>query len=173
MAEFVWFFGASGAGKATLVNKVGKRQFLIPKIRGELVICSESLEWGREQRHTMLEEHLGKYVASELVILIKGQTYDLIADRTPYKLHENNSAVKQHIVFVFTKPSQLPSRTEHRSDDYWPNVNHDFVLETTYQITEVGKLCEDLGIEPIIIDNSGQEPLIMNDTKLNDLIRSY
>ncbi len=169
MAEFVWFFGASGTGKATIIEKIADGQFAIPDIGKEIVICKESLEFGREQRRLALEHELGKYALSQATVLIKGQGIDLSTLRIPYHLKESQPGLTQRIVFVYTKPEILPERTAHRDDKYWPNPSHDFAAESTFQINEVGKLCGVLDTTPIIVDNSGSEPFITREIKLADL----
>jgi len=169
MAEFIWFFGASGAGKATLIEKIAEGQFQIPDVLGELVVCRESLEWGRAQRKQSLEEQLGKYTLLESRVLIKGQSSDLTDFRTPYNLKNKMPELKQRIVLIYTKPELLPRRTTHRKDDYWPRPNHDFSAETAGQIEWTYELCKALNTNPTIIDNSGVEPRIINGKELIDL----
>ncbi len=160
MAECIWFFGASGAGKASLITKIAKGQFRVPGI-GSPVICHESLEFNRDQRETLLEPTLRILaLQADGEVLVKGQSTDLSRFFIPYHLRQKNPEISQKVVFVYTPPDLLRERTAQRRDDYWPNPDHDFQSETEFQIAEVGKLCAYLAIDPTIIDNSADEPRI-------------
>ncbi|HXY18233.1 MAG TPA: hypothetical protein VEH48_02335 [Candidatus Nitrosopolaris sp.] len=159
MAEFIWFYGASGAGKASIINKIADGEFDLPGVR-LAVVCRESLEFGRRQRIDLLERELGKYAVSSDAVLIKGQGVDLGKLRLPYRIHEAYPDLRQQVVFVYAKPDLLPQRIEFRRDNYWPSPKHDFIKETESQIANVAKLCDDLAIKPLLIDNSGKRPQI-------------
>jgi hypothetical protein len=168
MTEFLWFFGASGAGKASLIEKIAARKFMLTDVSNAVTVCWESLEFGRKERLDMLEEQLGKYALQDATVLIKGQSSDLGTSGIPYNLSQNLPNVKQRIVLVYTKPELLPQRTANRNDGYWPNANHNFESETAFQISKVEELCQTLDTQPIIVDNSAAQPRV-TDKKLSDL----
>jgi hypothetical protein len=170
MAELIWFFGASGSGKATLIRKVKSKEFVLPDITDSIKICEESLQFERHQRRTCLLSVLRKYALKDKSILIKGQGIDLSELHLPYVLCEQVPSLRQKVVFVHTEPRVLPERTAKRRDAYWPNPAHDFIEETIYQIMATGALCEFLDITPLVVNNSAPEPLFQPNVALNSLL---
>lgn len=169
MSEIIWFFGASGAGKASTIKKVAAGDLQLPNLEQQVDICRGSLEWDRTRRKEELAETLGGYALSGVTMLVKGQASDLTIFRTPYKLKQTSPDIDQQVVFVYTDPALLPGRAARRQDDYRPKPDHDFKHETRHQIAEVGALCETLNIQPLIIDNSGIEPIVRPNIPLSEL----
>lgn len=121
MKKIVWFFGASRAGKATMIKKIDNNEIsinILQKIGIDhpVFICENSLKIKDGGDSKRREPEMCEWIA-ELVnkgaetILIKGQTVDL-RNNVVRKIRDSFPNYKHEVLFVFCDPDEVYKRIE-------------------------------------------------------------
>jgi hypothetical protein len=126
MAEIVWVYGASAAGKETFIHAVLAKEAV--DLRQEfgwrdkaITACQESLQWIAHYPDDQIAQHERFKLSSVIpalaekyeVVLLKGQDIDL-ALGTPLLVKRSLPQSTHHIIFIDVQLDELFRRVTHK-----------------------------------------------------------